>query len=181
MAKNIPTLLQTKKVQKKRKPSFERQYANVMTQFKGQWRRPRGMHSKMRMSLRGKKTKPTVGFQSPVLVRGLESDGRMPLLVQNMKGLQTANVTTHALYLAHALGGRKRVALLQKAKELGITFRNIDDIDATLKALQENVANRKKEKTAAKKTSTKEEKKSESKSAEKSKPTVTEHTPGEKQ
>ncbi len=123
------------------KPSFKRQYTNVMPQFEGQWRRPRGVHSKMRHGFRGKGSRPSVGWQSPRSVRGLSADGRMPVLVSNLAALTPLNAKEHVLTIASAIGGRKRILIFQKAKEMQLTFMNVD-LEKELQSLQADFAKR---------------------------------------
>ena len=79
--------LQARKRMKTKKPKFERQDSNRYDSFKGKWRRPKGIHSKMRKSFRGHRYTPLVGYGSIRDVRGLTRNGLKPMLVSNVKDL----------------------------------------------------------------------------------------------
>ncbi|MDP1728869.1 MAG: eL32 family ribosomal protein [archaeon] len=129
---------------KKRKPTFERQYANVMKQFKGSWNRPRGMHSKMRRGMRGKKLIPTVGFRSPVEARGLTREGFKPVVVSNIEQLKKVNSKEQIAVLASGMGMRKRIELLNKAIELKLPISNVKDPSKFVLDAKKSVEDRKK-------------------------------------
>jgi len=166
---------------KKRKPTFERQYANVMKKFKGSWNKPRGMHSKMRRGMRGKKLLPTVGFRSPNAVRGLLRTGFESVVVSNIAELQKIDPKTQVAVLAANLGMRKRVEFLNKAMELKIQVHNVKEPIKYVEEAKKEVADRKKisterknskdkkrsEKEAAKEAEKKKEAKAEAKAADK--------------
>lgn len=129
---------------KKRKPTFERQYANVMKQFKGSWNRPRGMHSKMRRGMRGKKLLPCVGFRSPVGVRGLTREGFILVVVSNISELQKVDPKKQIAVLASGLGMRKRVELLNKAVELKLNISNVKEPTKFVDEAKKKINDRKK-------------------------------------
>lgn len=136
--------LKLRNAMKKRKPTFERQYANVMKQFKGKWNRPRGMHSKMRKGYRGKKLLPAVGFRSPVEVRGLTRTGLVVFVVHNTAELKNADVKKHSVVLASGLGTRKKVEILNKAIELKIPVFNVKDSVKFIEESKKELTERKK-------------------------------------
>ncbi len=136
--------LKLRNAMKKRKPTFERQYANVMRQFKGSWNRPRGMHSKMRRGMRGKKLLPTVGFRSPIAVRGLTRDGFVPVIVNNFNDLTKFDVKKQIAVLAAGLGMRKRIEILKKAVEMKIKLFNIKDAEKFIEESKKEISDRQK-------------------------------------
>ena len=136
--------LKLRNAMKKRKPTFERQYANVMRQFKGSWNRPRGMHSKMRRGMRGKKLLPTVGFRSPLAVRGLTREGFVPVVINNTNDLSNFDVKKQIAVLAAGLGMRKRIEILNKAIELKVKLFNIKDATKYIEDAKKEVTDRQK-------------------------------------
>ncbi len=108
---------------KKRKPTFRRplKYAYAM---KPGWRKPRGMHSKMR---EGEKSKPAVvkpGYRSAKIIRGLHPSGYEEAYVSSIVQLDKIDAKKQAARLASGLGIRKRKLFAEKAKSLGIKVLN---------------------------------------------------------
>ena len=69
--KSISELLKLREEIKENKPDFIRQEYPARKNLKKTWRKPKGIHSKMRKKKLGKRKQPSVGYKSPRLVRGL--------------------------------------------------------------------------------------------------------------
>lgn len=119
-------LLRLRAKLKRKKPKFLRQEWWRFDKFKNdpKWRRPKGTDSKMRMKLKGKARSPSIGWSSPRLVRGLHSSGYEDVLVHNVKELEMLDPQRQAARIAHTVGKRKRMAIIERAKELGIKVLN---------------------------------------------------------
>lgn len=87
------------------------------------WRKPRGDDSKIKKKMAGHPPMPAPGYRSPRSVRGLHPSGYPYVVVHNEKELAAVGAD-HAVYLASTIGGRKREALLEKAKELKLKVLN---------------------------------------------------------
>ena len=120
-------LLKVRNAAKAKKPSFTRQDSHKIKSLSSQWRLPRGIHSKMRKKLRGYMRHPGVGWSSPRVVRGLTPEGHVPLLIYTLAELEKQQ---GPVFIAGTVGIRKRLQLLQKAKEKNISVLNVKDIDA---------------------------------------------------
>ena len=69
-------LLELRKIEKARKPKFIRKDSNTLKgKTRTKWRKPRGLHNKRRLNKKGHQKNPSVGYKSPVLVRGLQRSG----------------------------------------------------------------------------------------------------------
>mgnify|MGYP001610090029 CR=1 FL=1 len=68
-------LLDIRKELKGRKPTFIRQDTQKRKKLSLKWRKPKGIHSKIRHQFRGKMRLPSPGFKSPIKVKGLHSSG----------------------------------------------------------------------------------------------------------
>ncbi len=88
------------------------------------WRRPRGIHSKVRRKLEGKPPMPGKGYKKPEIVRGLHPSGYREVLVYNLKDLERINKEKEAIRIASTVGKRLRIKIIEKAKELGIKILN---------------------------------------------------------
>lgn len=84
---------------------------------KQKWRRPRGIHSKIRKRRKGYPARVDIGYRTPRDKRGKIS-GMLPIMVKNIQDLQKVGPKEIAI-LAH-FGKRKRVVILKKAKEMKI-------------------------------------------------------------
>lgn len=119
-------LLRLRAKLKRKKPKFLRQEWWRFDKFKNdpKWRKPKGTDSKMRMKLKGKARSPSIGWSSPRLVRGLHPSGYEDVLVHNVKELEMLDPQRQAARIAHTVGKRKRMAIIERAKELGIKVLN---------------------------------------------------------
>ena len=117
-------LLEIKKKRKKSKPKFIRQESWRYVRIKENWRRPRGLDSKMRLKRKGWPKMPDIGYGSPRLVRGLHPSGFREVLVYNVEQLRSINPDKEAARIAHTVGKKKRIEIIKKAEELGIRVLN---------------------------------------------------------
>ena len=149
-------LLATRNKSKARKPRFERGQSGIMPQFQGTWRRPRGMHNKMRLGLRGKRVGPAVGYKSPTEVRGLERSGVKAVVVHNIEDLGALKKNEGVL-LSSSLGLRKRAEIIKKILEKKLLLLNLKNPQEFLQKLEQTFAGKKEKKISSKKESTKKE------------------------
>ncbi len=149
--------LKLRKQLKAKKPNFIREDYQKRACIPMPWRRPRGLHSKMRHRFAGHRALVDPGYGSPREVYGLHPSGYEQILVHTPNELARLDAKTQGAVLGSTLGLPKRIALLAKAKELGIKVLNVKDIDAELKKIQDSIAARKEAKQkAAKEAKTKE-------------------------
>jgi large subunit ribosomal protein L32e len=113
------------KVKKKKHPKFFRQnYGRTDRKRIGSsWRRPRGHDNKKRAKHAFAGAEPTIGWRNARAVRGLHPCGTGEALVKNMEELGKVMHGT-AVRIAHGVGGRKRGAIVSKARELGLKILN---------------------------------------------------------
>jgi len=142
-------LLATRNAMKRKKPEFERTDANIFNQFRGTWRRPKGLHNKMREHFKGHKGPPSIGYSSPTEVKGLTRKGFVPVLVSNVGDLQNIKAGCIAV-IASSVGMKKRITILTKAKENKLTVSGVKDIDAYLGKVNEKLTSSKKVSTEKK-------------------------------
>ena len=130
---------------KKKKPIFRRVHSGIMPQLGKSWRKPRGVHNKTRLGLRGKIRTPALGYGSPATARGLDKTGLRPFLVANINDLASAT-KNHGAVLSSTLGMRKKIALVKACLEKGIIILNLNHPETFLKETQEALAKKKDEK-----------------------------------
>ncbi|MCD6492649.1 MAG: 50S ribosomal protein L32e [Archaeoglobaceae archaeon] len=124
----IDRLLRLRRRLKARKPEFKRYCAHKKLRLRDKsWRRPRGLDNKLRIRYGGKKSGRIVvniGFGSPKAVRGLHPSGYEEVLVYNPADLDKINPERQAVRIASNVGMKKRLAIEDKAKELGLKVLN---------------------------------------------------------
>lgn len=152
--------LELRKKIKSKKPNFIREDYHKKKAVSKSWRGPRGLHSKMRHGFQGHRRTLEVGYGSPAEVKYLHKSGLFPIVVCNLAEISKINKTKQAAVISATVGTRKKVELVNKAKELGIKVINVKDIDAYLNNIQENLKKKQtaKEKTAKEKATKQKEK-----------------------
>jgi len=117
-------LLELRKKIKSKKPDFVRYESWRYKRVKPNWRKPKGIDSKVREKRKGWIKMPDIGFRSPKVVRGLHPSGFEEVLVYRPEDLEKLDPTKHAVRIAHTVGTRKRLAILEKAEELELVVLN---------------------------------------------------------
>ncbi|MBN1645044.1 50S ribosomal protein L32e [Candidatus Woesearchaeota archaeon] len=160
-------LLEIRKNLKKKRPSFHREDSHKVIKVKTKWRKPTGRHSKVRHQLKGYVKRVEPGYRSPVLIRGAHKSGLFPVIVSNISGLNSIDKDKQGIVIASGIGKRKKILLLKKSKELGLTVLNVKDIDGFVKMVNDFITARKEKKEVSKKKKESKEKEKKKKAAEK--------------
>jgi large subunit ribosomal protein L32e len=164
-------LLHVRKEIKARKPTFTRQESHRKKKMDdGKWRRPRGIHSKMRLHQRGKKASPSPGYGSPREVEHLHSSGLKMVVVHTLSDVDALQKNEGAI-VGSDVGMKKREMIVQHAKKKGVSVLNIMS-ERFLGEVAEAMKARKdaKKKSKAKAAEKKDEKKDEKKETAKDSP-----------
>ena len=111
-----------------RRPAFKRQNWFRYKRLGDKWRRPRGIHSKMRRHFKYRIPVAQVGFGGPASVRGLHPSGFEEVRVNNLKEIDNVDPKTQAIRIASTVGDKKREIIVSKADELGIRVLNRRDL-----------------------------------------------------
>lgn len=109
---------------KRKRPDFVRQESWRYVRVKENWRKPKGIDSKMRLQVKGWPPIVKVGYRSPKLVRGLHPSGKKEVIIHNVEELLSLNPEQEVARIAGGVGRRKRIEILEKAKQLGIRVVN---------------------------------------------------------
>ncbi|MHB1470733.1 MAG: 50S ribosomal protein L32e [Thermoplasmataceae archaeon] len=117
-------LLKIKNEQGRKRPAFRRQEWFRYKKFDEVWRKPRGMHSKLREHLSWRPPNVDAGYRSPRAVRGLHPSGFREVMVYNPADLEKIDVEKEAGRISSKVGSRKRIMILEKADELGVKLLN---------------------------------------------------------
>lgn len=117
-------LLKVRKRQKSKKPSFRRHDSHKKKKLDENWRRPRGLHNKLRRRIAAKGAIVQVGYGSPKEVKGLHPSGYEEVLVHRPKDVEDVDVANQAIRIGSSVGTRKRLDIEKKAEELDIKVLN---------------------------------------------------------
>ena len=109
---------------KSRKPSFTRQEGFRYKRLGNKWRKPKGLHSKMRKSLKYRPPMVKVGYRGPKATRGFHPSGFREIMVHNLKDMDKINPKLEAARIAHSVGMKKRMEIEEKADEKKIRILN---------------------------------------------------------
>ncbi len=118
-------LLKKRKKIKGRRPKFSRQeWFRYKKIDKNTWRKPKGLHSKMRQNLKYRPNVANIGYRSPKKVRDLHPSGFEDVLVHNIDELDGLDPDTQAIRIAHGVGMKKRIDIENKADEMDLRVLN---------------------------------------------------------
>ena len=121
---NIKRLFNIRKIQKKKKPKFNRYCHHKFKKLNKSWRKPRGLQSKQRKKILGKGHIVSIGYGSPVLVSKLHPSGYQEHLINNIYELQLISTDIEAIRIASSVGMKKKIEIIKKAKEMNIKILN---------------------------------------------------------
>jgi large subunit ribosomal protein L32e len=110
---------------KKGKPKFARPESWRYVRLKENWRNPRGLDNKVRMSIKGWPPRVSSGYGGPRVSRSLHPSGYEEILVYNLEQLSKVTSDTQAVLIAHTVGKRKRAAILAEARRKKIDVLNL--------------------------------------------------------
>ncbi|MBS3123389.1 hypothetical protein J4437_02005 [Candidatus Woesearchaeota archaeon] len=166
---NFSRLLKHRNEAKKRKPHFMVKAANFSGRVKDRWRTPRGRHSPIRQKHRGKPRLVSVGYGSPKEVKGLHRSGVERVLVSNASQLLAIDKTKQGAILSASLGGKKKLELLRLAQKENISLLNVKEAAGQINSLEQNLADRKKNRKERVQQKNKKQEEKEKRAAEKKK------------
>ena len=107
-----------------RRPAFKRQEWFRYSKLGEMWRRPKGIHSKMKRNLGRRPPVVDIGYRGPKAARGLHPSGFEEVMVYNIDGLEGIDPKIQAVRIGGTVGTKKRIQIEDRAQELGIRVLN---------------------------------------------------------
>ncbi|SCU83674.1 LAFA_0D04940g1_1 [Lachancea sp. 'fantastica'] len=114
------------KIVKKHTKKFKRHHSDRYHRVAENWRKQKGIDSVVRRRFRGNISEPTIGYGSNKKTKFMRPSGHKTFLIANGKDLEllVMHTKTYAAEIAHNVSSKNRVALLARAKALGVTVTN---------------------------------------------------------
>ncbi|MFQ6060063.1 MAG: 50S ribosomal protein L32e [Thermoplasmata archaeon] len=106
------------------RPKFRRQEWFRYVRLGESWRRPRGLHSKLRRGVKYRVNLVSIGYRGPRTVRGLHPSGFQEVMVYRVEDLEGLDPEKQAARIGHSVGIRKREQIERTAEEKGIRVLN---------------------------------------------------------
>jgi large subunit ribosomal protein L32e len=106
------------------RPAFVRQESWRYVRIHPEWRKPKGVDSKMRRQDKGWPPLVRVGYRGPSEARGLHPSGHYEVLVHRPGDLEGLVPGRDVARIGRTVGARKRASILERATELGIRVVN---------------------------------------------------------
>ena len=142
----VNTLLELRNRMKDKKPDFVRQDTHKRKKLEIKWKKPQGIHSKIRHRFKGRGKMPSPGYKSPVEARGVHTSGLRMINVYSIRDLEKINKENQGIIVAKSVGMKKKLDIFMKAKELNINVLNVN-IDEQIKKIQDFMDSKKKDET----------------------------------
>jgi len=155
---NTKELLTLKQKIRNRIPEFLRDGYNNLPRLKAKvWRKPKGIHSKLRHGFAGHRTRVEPGYGTPAELRGVGKEGLLQVVVHNIKELEKVDNKKQGAIIAK-IGLQKKIEIIKKSHEKNITILNIRNTKEFITKIEEELKKRKdakKNKTTQKEEKTK--------------------------
>jgi large subunit ribosomal protein L32e len=130
------------KIVRKKKPTFARQDSHKKKRINPRWRRSKGLQSKMRLSKKGYRKSPRIGYGSTKNIKNLHPSGLKEVLVSSVEAIK--NIQKDEGALIAKVGLKLKVELIKQAITSKVILLNVPNPSDFLKSVEEKI-NKKKE------------------------------------
>ncbi|MFT4250524.1 MAG: eL32 family ribosomal protein [Candidatus Woesearchaeota archaeon] len=127
---------------------FVRHAAHRKKRLDTNWRRPRGLHNKMRLERKGSRPRVKEGYRTAVATRNTKK-GLLIVRVHNVADVEAVDAKTQGVVVA-SIGMKKKLAVLKRIKEKNLTLLT-GSVDEAITELTQRFSKRQEEKKSAQK------------------------------
>lgn len=129
------SLLTVKRQLRRSRPVFKRHGSHRKAELSDRWKKPRGLHNKLKDSKRGCGPSVMDGYRTPVEVRGLHISGLAIVHVANVSTLTGVDKATHGIVISR-VGAKRQLEIMAAAHKAGIRVlnHNVEKRTSELKA-----------------------------------------------
>lgn len=166
---DIKESLKSKRDMKRKLPKFTRQSSHKKKRLGTKWRRPKGLHSKMRLQFRGYKGIVKIGFGTHKELKHINRQGLREILIHNLNDLEKIDGKVEGVIIAKTVGLRNKIEIIREAVKKNIIIINVKKPEEFLKIIDEGIKKKKETKTEKKKEKEEKKKELEKKAEEKKK------------
>jgi large subunit ribosomal protein L32e len=106
------------------RPAFVRQESWRYVRIRPEWRKPKGVDSKMRRQDKGWPRLVRIGYGGPADARGIHPSGHLEVVVHRPADLSSLVPGRDVARIGRTVGAKKRSAILERANELGVRVVN---------------------------------------------------------
>jgi large subunit ribosomal protein L32e len=116
-------LMAVKRQLQRTRPKFTRHRPDRKSSLDDRWKKPRGLHNKLKDRKRGCAPWVSDGYRTPVEVRGLHISGLAIVRVANVKELAAVDAQTSGVVIA-AVGAKRQLEILRACAQKNIRVLN---------------------------------------------------------
>lgn len=137
-------LVELKNKMNKKRPKFSRQDAGQKKKLGFEWRKPKGLHHKMRHQKRGHKIIVKVGYRTPLAVRDTNKEGKRIVLIKNLGETKNIEKKNDIAIISAELGTKKKLEIIKELLKEKVAILNLKDPEKYVQTIEEE-ANKKKQ------------------------------------
>jgi large subunit ribosomal protein L32e len=120
----LKALVAKRKEMAETRPSFVRQESWRYVRIHPEWRKPKGVDSKMRRQDKGWPPLVRIGYRGLTAARGLHPSGHREFVVYRPNDLDSLVPGSDVARIGRTVGAKKRESILERANELGVRIVN---------------------------------------------------------
>ncbi|KAI8930200.1 ribosomal protein L32e [Entophlyctis helioformis] len=122
----MPVPIKKVDIVKKRTKKFARHQSDRYKKLDASWRKPKGIDNRVRRRFKGQIAMPKIGYGSNANTRHVLPNGFKKFLVSNVQDLELLLMhnRVYAAEIAHNVSSKKRIAIVQRARQLDVKVTN---------------------------------------------------------